>query len=93
MTIFASLTFVWALLQPHLADAANIEPMNGWQQLGVCGGCFAIMALQSVQNRRGTKDAAVEHRAGLDSLANEIGGLRTDIKENLEEQLSVLRNK
>lgn len=92
-SLIASTTCLLALVQPMIAEAVNVEPMSGWQQLGVCGGCFATMALQSIQSRRGMREAAVEHKEGLISLAGEVKGLRIDIKENLDQQLDELRKK
>lgn len=62
-------------------------------QFGVCGMFAFLLYRQSVDNREATKDAAKEHKEGLNNLAAQIGGLRTDLKENMDSQLEELRKK
>lgn len=103
-------TGVFGVVQPVLAEITNVEPMSGWQQFGVCGGAFGLLALvllktlpslareharnmaeASVSHDKAMAESAKVHKEGLILLAVEVGGLRNDIKENLEQQLEVLR--
>jgi hypothetical protein len=91
MKTLAILVMAGALADPLIAQAANIEPMTGWQQFGVCGGCLAVLALYSRtvskmgdDCRTGMKEAATQNRVGMERLSEQI-------KEGQDSQIEFLR--
>lgn len=90
---FSVMGVIAGLIQPPLAEALNMEPMTGWQQYGICGGCLSIIALMVLRtipsmsklHADAIKEAAAINAKGIETLADTL-------REGQESQVSFLRD-
>lgn len=89
-----------ALVQPTLAQAAGMEPLTGWQQLGVCGGLLATIMYMLHWWTPRIVETATKHQAesmknvctSLDGVCEELKGVRVDWKEDRDEHFALLKD-
>lgn len=82
------LGMVCPFLQPVLADAAGMEPLPVWGQFGISG---MIAALHWWTIAKTIPSISRNHKSGLSEVAQQVSGLRSDLKKNMDGQIDLLR--
>lgn len=92
------LGLVTAVGEPVLAQAAGVEPMGQYGQLGVCGllgGIVLALVLRTIPAQaksfgEAIKEAATTTATSMNEIKTEVHGLRSDVQRGTESQLELL---
>lgn len=80
--------YMFVGFQPTIAEATgSMEPLPWWGQLGVCG---MIGFLHWWTIGRTIPQLAATQERGMNSMADEIKGMRDDLNTSSERQLTLL---
>lgn len=74
--------------QPLVADSIGMEPFSGWQQFGFAG---LMAALHWWTVAKTIPIISQSHKEGLNEVAQQVSGLRTDLNTHMDSQLDFLK--